>query len=333
MKTKNKGFSQLQAVVAPIVGTLLISGVGYFGLSQYKNYQQGKLESEKMFVETRSLITQQQNAIEDAQKEIARLKVSNQAVIQKISSNPDINTKQNDLKDYINHVGWVSCTGKSGGEWSGSGSVWMYNEEYQFLTNYHVIEGAKQCQLLYSIRNTNTNTENQFAIFDLNIDNARYESNSIVDYAIVGLKKISDDTLPKGRQSPLSSSLKPCQKILPLSTPVFVIGFPVTTETTTQTSVGAVESVNLTVTDGVISAYDNRPTSNYPDYNYFVTAKIDSGNSGGLAVAKQQNNFCVMGIPTAVKIGNYETQGMVQSINNIIDTSSLPRFLNSWAKS
>ena len=100
----------------------------------------------------------------------------------------------------------------------------------------------------------------------------------------------------------------------------------------TQTQAGDVTSINLTVTNGIISSYDDNPTSIYPDYNYFVTAKVDSGNSGGLAIAEYKNNLCVMGIPTAVKLGNYEIQGMIQSINNIINIRDLPILANKKAR-
>jgi len=55
-----------------------------------------------------------------------------------------------------------------------------------------------------------------------------------------------------------------------------------------------------------------------PYQNYFVSAKIDSGNSGGIAISKTTSgNLCLLGVPTWVSVGNYETQGLVQNINNI----------------
>lgn len=53
----------------------------------------------------------------------------------------------------------------------------------------------------------------------------------------------------------------------------------------------------------------------YP--NYFVSAKVDSGNSGGVAFSKDSNGLCVLGIPTWLTIGNFETQGLVQNIHNV----------------
>ena len=241
-------------------------------------------------------------------------------------------SSENDIRKYLQYVGWISCNDGKGNTWSGSGSIWKHNSNYQFLTNYHVIEGAKMCQLVYSSDPNNSDAEEPNAVlYDLDIDNALVEINDIVDYAIIGLKKISYGNIEDEPPS-VDTNFKSCPKHLPLATSVFVVGFPATTQTMTQTQAGDVTSINLTVTNGIISSYDDNPTSIYPDYNYFVTAKVDSGNSGGLAIADYKGGLCVMGIPTSVKLGNYEIQGMIQSINNIISINDLPVLLNSKAK-
>ena len=48
----------------------------------------------------------------------------------------------------------------------------------------------------------------------------------------------------------------------------------------------------------------------------YVSAKIDSGNSGGIAFSKDSRGLCVLGIPTWLTVGNYETQGLIQNIHN-----------------
>jgi hypothetical protein len=69
-------------------------------------------------------------------------------------------------------------------------------------------------------------------------------------------------------------------------------------------------------TNGIISGYAPKINSEYA--NYFVSAKIDSGNSGGIALSKDKNGLCVLGIPTWLNVGNYDTQGMIQNIHNIM---------------
>jgi hypothetical protein len=52
--------------------------------------------------------------------------------------------------------------------------------------------------------------------------------------------------------------------------------------------------------------------------NFFVSAKIDSGNSGGIALAKDGQGVCTLGLPTWLTVGNYETQGLIQNIMNLL---------------
>jgi len=66
---------------------------------------------------------------------------------------------------------------------------------------------------------------------------------------------------------------------------------------------------NLTVTEGVISSFDE---------NGFIltSAKIDSGNSGGLAVDERG---CMLGVPVAVSEGVYENMGVIISTDLILN--------------
>jgi len=60
-----------------------------------------------------------------------------------------------------------------------------------------------------------------------------------------------------------------------------------------------------TATEGIISGRDG---------NYYTTsAKIEKGNSGGIAIHIENN--CLLGIPSAVKIGAYENLGYILDIS------------------
>lgn len=69
---------------------------------------------------------------------------------------------------------------------------------------------------------------------------------------------------------------------------------------------------NLTITDGIVSGYS--------DDGYLLTSsKIDSGNSGGLAV---DEDGCMLGVPSAVMLGNYESLGVIipaEFVNDFMD--------------
>lgn len=68
---------------------------------------------------------------------------------------------------------------------------------------------------------------------------------------------------------------------------------------------------NLIVAEGVISGKDR-------NNNYYTDAKIDAGNSGGLAVSKIDGEVCVAGMPTWVSQGQYENIGLIQPLNDTI---------------
>ena len=69
---------------------------------------------------------------------------------------------------------------------------------------------------------------------------------------------------------------------------------------------------HMVVTEGIISGKERD--------NYFTTALIDTGSSGGLAVMKQNNQACLFGIPTWGTIGDLTTLGIIQPFQNIFNS-------------
>lgn len=56
-----------------------------------------------------------------------------------------------------------------------------------------------------------------------------------------------------------------------------------------------------------------------PYVNYYTSAKVDAGNSGGIAMMEDDNHkLCILGVPTWISVGEYETEGIIQNIHNII---------------
>jgi hypothetical protein len=66
----------------------------------------------------------------------------------------------------------------------------------------------------------------------------------------------------------------------------------------------------ITVTDGIISSFTG-------DGSIITSAKVDSGNSGGLATTK--DGSCFIGVPTAVIEGDYESIGFIIPVDQILD--------------
>jgi len=88
--------------------------------------------------------------------------------------------------------------------------------------------------------------------------------------------------------------------IVKLGDPIKIYGYPVTSG-----------GLYLTITEGVISSL--------PEYGLILTsAKVDEGNSGGLAVDKKG---CMVGIPSSISEGKYQNLGVIISIDLILDFS------------
>lgn len=85
-----------------------------------------------------------------------------------------------------------------------------------------------------------------------------------------------------------------------LGDPVRIFGYP-------QTSGG----FYLTVTDGVVSSFSDEGV-------ILTSAKIDEGNSGGLAVDQKG---CMIGVPVAVSEGTYQNLGVIISTDLILEFS------------
>jgi S1-C subfamily serine protease len=75
---------------------------------------------------------------------------------------------------------------------------------------------------------------------------------------------------------------------------VIILGYP---------AIGSTQG--LTATEGIISGYDG-------DY-YVTSAKIEHGNSGGIAVSPE--NSCYIGIPSAAVVGEIESLGRIFDIH------------------
>lgn len=93
-----------------------------------------------------------------------------------------------------------------------------------------------------------------------------------------------------------------------LADPIRIYGYP-------QTSGG----FDLTVTDGIVSSLSSEGVM-------LTSAKVDAGNSGGLAVDKKG---CMVGIPTAVSEGKYQNLGVITTTDRVIEFSEAVEKLNA----
>ena len=96
-----------------------------------------------------------------------------------------------------------------------------------------------------------------------------------------------------------SKSFGACFEKADLGDQVIILGYP---------DIGA--SSDITVTEGIVSGYD--------DEYYVTSAKVEAGNSGGVAVLVKDN--CYLGIPTYAKIGDVESLARILKVNYIFTT-------------
>ncbi len=278
--------------------------------------------------EASALIEAQAKALELAQTELQKTKTiadatSNQVntlkkSIAAASALPkDIIISSQELNSYTSAVVQVLC--KQGSSISsGSGTLWTFKEIPQaVITNHHVVKDADSCVAVMT-NSSNVTT----GIFSLS--GSVYTYNQNTDTAILAINSsVSPKSVPIQNYNYTIGSLRTCPTTIPVGSPVVIIGYPAYAKRDTTMNVETLGTVNViyrTVTNGIISGYDtslvSAGTLQYP--NYFVSAKIDSGNSGGIALAKDDKGICTLGLPTWLTVGNYETQGLVQNIANTL---------------
>ncbi|MDV4149525.1 trypsin-like peptidase domain-containing protein [Clostridium sp. AL.422] len=163
-------------------------------------------------------------------------------------------------------------------ETEGIGSGFIINEEGYILTNYHVIEGAKEVTVTLS---DGRDVKAKVVNYDENQD--------------VAMLKISDDSVkvPAVVELGDSDALKPGEQVIAIGTPLS-------------------KEFNQTVTSGIVSAVNRTvETSSGVQLNLIQTdAAINPGNSGGPLVNTKGE---VVGINN-MKIASDEVEGIGFSI-------------------
>lgn len=273
-------------------------------------------EASKLISAQQAELTEAKTELEktktEAEKTNAQVKSLTQTLKDQSSVQKEIVISSVDLAPYVTGVVQIVCS-TSLGITSGSGSLFTFKElQRAVLTNYHVVKDADKCVVVVT-SNANTVT----GVFSLNP--SVYTFNVHTDQAVLAIgESLSTTSVPIANYNYSLSSVRKCTSPTPIGTPVVIIGYPAYAKrdsTVTLETIGTIPAVFRTATNGIISGYD---TSRSGEPNYFVSAKIDNGNSGGIALAKDAKGICSLGLPTWLTVGNYETQGLVQNISNVL---------------
>lgn len=198
------------------------------------------------------------------------------------------NTEINNLKSVVQ----ILCDDENGG----SGTV--ISDDGYILTNHHVIENAEWCLVTIPDQKTGEPVEIYYAT-----PITFSKVGKIYDIAMLKIDEVYTDKegyswgiYPNNFQS-LQISEFCSKKEWSLGEPIKIYGYPATSH-----------NLNLTVTEGIIS--------NFSDGYMLTSAKIDSGNSGGLALG---NDDCWAGIPSAILEGEYQNLGLIIPLNIVQD--------------
>lgn len=220
-------------------------------------------------------------------------------------------------KDWRKSTAYVICfweysNGQQYKVVSGSGLLATFNSASTIITNKHVVVdplygAANECDVRFPDDNGyyfySKNNPNSYGGYYPSEGNVTVDSN---DYDVAYITGIDSTwtSLPVGTSPTISldnrSRNNPfaCTSSLSTGDPVVILGYPAI-----GTKMGSVlnSPAEPTVTEGIISGKDG--------FYYTTSAKIDHGNSGGLAIDK--NNNCYFGIPTWAESGGFESLGRI----------------------
>jgi hypothetical protein len=264
----------------------------------------------------------------------------------------DATITASDISHYLTGIVEINCNDSSGGD-SSSGSLWnLPNLGYTVLTNEHVIDdddnGAQNEGVPSLNKAGQPITIKNACSFSLNGDGSdayslslgsKYQWNKEADAVDLPIRFNTSIYTLTSSPPPVSdlnysiSNLKLCPTTIPVGAPVVVIGFPsyaVATTTMYTDGVSSTQEQDYEITTtGIISGFAGNDlitdaALQYPDF--FTSAIMDAGSSGGIALSKDSNGLCVLGIPTLVSQGEYTSEGVIQNIRNIFLPEGVVRF-------
>ncbi len=227
----------------------------------------------------------------------------------------------------------LECYSPETGDWASSGSgISIYYDDglHYILTNAHVvrIDGSfRGCWVYFPTENGYFYESSYWAGVGFLYDDAPVVVDEIVygggvygdegfDIAFLALTEpgVTADgvQLPPLEETIFPDALKNAGKVcdtadLAIGEEILVFGYP------------AIGGSNITLTDGIVSGFDG-----YSGEYVKTSAKIDQGNSGGLAIRKEDG--CFIGIPTL------SYTGVMESIGSILNYARVKPFVDAYDK-
>ena len=184
-------------------------------------------------------------------------------------------------------------------EKSGSGTIFFKNNgQFPFvISNSHIVVNGNQC-VISTPKFSGFYYYDSFAVIpSADLDVSIF---FLPDESATGMKFGPIGGSPSASALTWIKNYKYCTPSdVQIGDKVYILGYP------------AIGGETITMTEGIISGYDN---------NFYKTsAKIDQGNSGGVAVLGKKN--CYLGIPTSATVGE------VESLGRILDLTYMEKYL------
>jgi len=291
-------------LVAIIAGILILGGVGYFSVKQYENNQVQKtkeVELARQNQEQKDIEQQARDAeIQKLKNEVDSLKNQKpQVIIKEVpKSGPDLSAIISQWQPRVAHIECrlYANDGQLLADDLGSGYLKKVSDTtYWIVTNQHVVSYrvANYGDLAPSVCYVSFPGTNE--VYTINDKKKIFGTdNPNVDLGFL----IIDNPSNSLRSMSLPNNY--CAQTANVGDQIVVLGYP---------SIGS--PTDITATEGIISGYEN---------NYYITsAKVDHGNSGGLAISLKNN--CYLGIPTYVAAGELESLARIFDFNKFLKSS------------
>ena len=280
------------------IAVILIAG--YFGYLMYQGSQQQKIILEKVNKEQQDLLQKQQAELEQTKAEIGKIadaqKISQEAtqkaqnsaleaqrkLQEQQNNNPDLSSVVTQWRPFVAYIEcdftYTDTNGTKNLTLGGSGILIINSPtDASVLTNKHVVMYKSKYPTVCRIQIPNDKN-----IFYVDYDNIiPSPESSGLDGAFLRIKQ------PDNYIKNLTSvKIMYCAGTPSIGDSIVILGYP---------SIGS--TTDITATEGIISGYDG-------DY-YITSAKVEHGNSGGLAISLKNN--CYLGLPTFVEAGSLES--------------------------
>ncbi len=291
MEKNTNNEEALNNPIAILIFLILIAVGGYF-LFNNKNSDDTKVNEVSD--------NTQQDQIDVLKKELEDLKNQKpQTIVKEVEKSSTKSNLTTIINQWRPRIAYIECSwwGPSGviAEGSGSGVLGPKTSDgsYFILTNKHVVSNEKdnpatQCKIwLSGISSPYTITADLERMMMDDISTDPY-----YDYGNIHIRRPTQQIISIANNSKYTT----CEGRASTGEQVLILGYP-----------GIGSSNDITVTDGIISGYEN---------GYYITsAKVEHGNSGGAAILVEKN--CYLGIPS------FAYSGEIESLARILDLSSV----------